>query len=300
MKTLHTSKADRVLTMKRLLVCASLLLSSYAFACPMNDLRACSQQTFELLKMRALAIQGAFGDTSFALPPTLHVKFVSLSDPARKSLRGMIHYDSEAKRLLIPRGIVISEAPMPLSSAAFYWPFYTDENLRAAYPVIEAIDNALWTVFLEEAALSNGQHWPHGNCDSADVTKRLPCRMLITAAAGFVKVRRNPIFNENRLDRIWPAQLSALARRNFSQNDSAYSDVQRFGGIMLLRPLIAEFGVPRVLAYVAGHPMEIEEDSVHSSSVRYQERAREALSAERRKGITYAQLPAQFKMDDAG
>ena len=76
--------------------------------------------------------------------------------------------------------------------------------------------------------------------------------------------------------------------------------MQRFGGIMLLRPLIAEFGVPRVLAYVAGHPMEIEEDSVHSSSLRYQERAREALIAERRKGITYAQLPEQFKMDDAG
>lgn len=283
--------------MKHLLACVCLLLSSYTFACQVDNPRICSQQIMELLNTRTQAIQGAFGDTSFALPATLQVKFVGLSDPERKWLGSTIHYDSQEKRLFIPRAISTAAVPIPLRSTLFYWPFYVDEKLRTMYPVVEAIDNALWSVFLQEAALSSGHAWPHSNCNTADAAKRVPCRMMLSAAARFVKVRRDPMFNENRLDRIWPTQFSALTKRNLSEDDSAYADVLRFGGVLLMRPLIAEFGVPRVLAYIASHPLEIEGDSMHQSALRYQERAREALSLSR-KSQTYAQLPD--RRDDAG
>ena len=146
-----------------------------------------------------------------------------------------------------------------------------------AFPIVEAIDDALWTMFLEEAALSRGYAWPHGNCNSDDLRKRLPCRMLLSAAARFVKVRSDALFNENRLDRIWPDDFASFEQRNYRYGDPAFAEVQRFGGILLMRALIGEFGVPRVLAYVAQTPLVVEDNSLRISALRYQEQARTAL-----------------------
>jgi hypothetical protein len=55
--------------------------------------------------------------------------------------------------------------------------------------------------------------------------------------------------------------------------------VQRLGGVLLVRPLVEQFGVPRVLRYIAQNPFHIENDNVRTSALQYQERARQALGA---------------------
>ena len=56
--------------------------------------------------------------------------------------------------------------------------------------------------------------------------------------------------------------------------------MQRYGGLLLVRPLIGEFGVPRTLAYLAQTPFRIEDNNVRASAQRYQDRARDALRIE--------------------
>lgn len=263
--------------MKVWITCFSLLLPSLGLACEFEHHRKCEQEIVKLLSYRSEAIQGAFGDLSVAQPAQLQVRFVGSKDPEYPALQGSMRYDAERRVLLLPRSIAGSPLPNPLRVAAAYWPFYTNDATRAAFPVVEAIDDALWTVFLAEAARSSGQAWPNPNCYSADPRKRLPCRMVLSAAARFVKVRGDAFFNENRLDRIWPDDFASFEQHNYRYDDPAYADVQRFGGILLMRPLIGEFGVPRVLAYVAQTPLVVEENSLRISALRYQEQARNAL-----------------------
>jgi hypothetical protein len=262
--------------MKQWILCASLLLPTVGLACD-YERRRCEQQLLELLSYRAQAIQGAFGDLGLALPTQLQIKFVKSKDPEHRLLGGSIVYQPESKQLLLPRSVMNARLPNSLRHTAYYWPFYQNQALRQDFPVVEAIDDALWSVFLQEAARSSGNTWPHSNCNAIDIGKRLPCRMLLPAAARLVKVRGEMFFNENRIDRIWPDDIAALDERNFRQNDPDYADVLRFGGILLLRPLVAEFGVPRVLAYVARTPLLIEDDNLRISALRYQELARGVL-----------------------
>ncbi|MET0987760.1 MAG: hypothetical protein ABW034_20375 [Steroidobacteraceae bacterium] len=63
------------------------------------------------------------------------------------------------------------------------------------------------------------------------------------------------LFNENRLDLIWPEDFTEFQRTVWLQ-DPQYADVRRYGGILLVKPLIAQFGVPRALAYVAQTPLK--------------------------------------------
>lgn len=262
--------------MKQWILFASLLLPTLGVACD-YERRRCEEQVVQLLSYRTQAIEGAFGDLSLALPAQLQLKFVSAKDPEYRLLGGSIVYDPERKMLLLPRSVAGARLPNPLRLTANYWPFYQNDTVRTTFPVVEAIDDALWSVFLQEASRGRGYTWPHSNCDAIAIGKRLPCRMLLAAAARFVKVRSDLLFNENRIDRIWPDDIAAFDERNYRQADPAYADVVRFGGILLLRPLVAEFGVPRVLAYVAQTPLLIEENSLRISAVRYQELAREVL-----------------------
>lgn len=263
--------------MKLWITCFSLLLPSLGLACEYKQQHRCEQEIVKLLSYRSEAIEGAFGDLSLAQPAQLQVRFVGSKDPEYPALQGSMRYDAERRVLLLPRSIASSQLPNPLRATAAYWPFYANDAARATFPIVEAIDDALWTVFLAEAARSSGQVWPNRNCYSAEPRKRLPCRMLLSAAARFVKVRGDVFFNENRLDRIWPDEFASFEQRNYRFDDPDYADVERFGGILLMRPLIGEFGVPRVLAYVAQTPLVVEENSLRISALRYQEQARNAL-----------------------
>lgn len=262
--------------MKQLILCATLLLPTIGLACD-YDRRRCEQQILELLSYRSQAIEGAFGELSLVLPAQLQIKIVKSKDPEHRLLGGSIVYQQQSQTLLLPRSVMAARLPNPLRVTAYYWPFYQSQTLREEFPIVEAIDNALWSVFLQEAAQRSGNTWPHSNCNATAIGKRLPCRMLLSAAARFVKVRNDLLFNENRIDRIWPDDIAAFEDRTLRADDPEYGDVLRFGGILLLRPLVAEFGVPRVLAYIAQTPLLIEDNSLRVSALRYQELARDVL-----------------------
>jgi len=119
--------------------------------------------------------------------------------------------------------------------------------------------------------------WPPTGCKSIELPSRLGCQMLIAGVDFFVHSRRARIFNENRLDRLWPADLSQLEATGWQRGDREYREVKELGGIELLKPLVQEFGVPRVFAYIAQTPFVVQENDLFKSATLYQRRAREVL-----------------------
>jgi len=259
------------------LVLIALLLPLWSLACDSESRARCKQEFAELVSYRTEAIENAFGDVFGILPHDLQIKFVTSRDPEYKTFGGAIAYDQQHKTLIFPRVVLSAKTPNPLNWAAYYWPLYQNEQYRQTYPVVEAIDNVLWSAYLQEAAKERGLSWPHKDCTSIDVSKRLPCEMVVKGIAEYVKERRSPIFNSNRLDMIWPEDFSGFRKRVWRKGDSEYLDVQRYGGILLIRPLINEFGVPRALAYIAQTPFHLEDNNLRTSALRYQERARKVL-----------------------
>jgi hypothetical protein len=159
--------------------------------------------------------------------------------------------------------------------------------------VVEVIDNVLWNAFLQEAAAARGGQWPPKECSAVDVGRRLPCEMLVKGIAENVKALRGPLFNENRVDQIWPEDF-AVFRKRVWRTDQEYQDVQRYGGIMLIKPLIDEFGVPRTLAYVAQTPFRVDENNnLREAALQYQDRARESLSIAMPIAPAVAKAPAE-------
>lgn len=256
---------------------AGILFPLLGLTCEGTDRRECKKQFRELVSYRAQAIDTAFGDLFGALPAEIQIKFVAIKDPEYALFGGREAYDLKRRTLIFPRRVLGAKMPNPLRWAAYYWPFYQSEQYRLQFPVVEAIDNVLWNAFLQEAATARGMPWPHKECGAVDVGKRLPCEMLVKSIAENVKALRGPLFNANRLDQIWPDDFSVFRERVW-RTDQEYLDVQRYGGIMLIKPLIDEFGVPRTLAYLAQTPFRVEENNLRQAALRYQDQARQALS----------------------
>jgi hypothetical protein len=253
------------------------LLPTLGFGCDLSERKACEQKIVDLVSYRSQAIARAFGDLAPALPGQVRVKFVTSKDPTHPLSSGAIAYDPEEHVLFMWRGITSAKVPNPLRLAANYWPFYEQEQVRKEFPVIEAIDGALWDAYLQEAARGRGLAWSAEDCRSVHIEKRLPCEMVVSAIARVVKMRRVPIFNENRIDRLWPEDFAGFANRNWRHEGSEYRDVRQSGGMLLVQPLVGEFGVPRALAYLARTPFHVEENNMRLSAQRYQDRARDAL-----------------------
>ncbi len=254
-----------------------LLFPLLGLACEGTDRRECKKQFRELVSYRAQAIDTAFGDLFGALPAEIQIKFVTAKDPEYLLFGGREGYDLKRRTLIFPRRVLGAKTPNPLRWAAYYWPFYQNEQYRLQFPVVEVIDNVLWNAFLQEAATARGGQWPHKECGAVDVGRRLPCEMLVKGIAENVKALRGPLFNVNRVDQIWPDDF-AVFRKRVWRTDQEYLDVQRYGGIMLIKPLIEEFGVPRTLAYVAQTPFRVEENNnLRQAALHYQERAREVV-----------------------
>jgi hypothetical protein len=275
---------------KHLIVLAGVLFPLLGLACEGTDRRECKKQFHELVSYRAQAIDTAFGDLFGALPAEIHIKFVTAKDPEYLLFGGREGYDLKRRTLIFPRRVLGAKTPNPLRWAAYYWPFYQNEQYRLQFPVVEVIDNVLWNAFLQEAATARGGQWPHKECGAVDVGRRLPCEMLIKGISENVKALRGPLFNANRVDQIWPDDFSEFRRRVW-RTDQEYQDVQRYGGIMLIKPLIDEFGVPRTLAYIAQTPFRVEENNLREAALHYQERARESLSIAMPVSPTVASAP---------
>lgn len=257
------------------LACFTLLFPLIGLSCESVNREQCKLRFSQLVTYRTEAITNAFGDLVGALPEPLEVRFVGSKELSESD--GKETYDAEHRTLVFPRRLLSAKLPNPMRAAAYYWPFYENDQYRAAFPVVETIDQLIWTAYLQEAAKSRGLSWPHKDCQSNDLGRRLPCEMLVEGINEHLKEVRAPIFNTNRLDLIWPENFADFRRRLWNKGDQTYLDVQRYGGILLIRPLIDEFGVPRALAYIAQTPFLIEDNNLRLSAQRYQERARKIL-----------------------
>jgi len=253
----------------------ALLYASAGFSCESINREQCKQRFAALVTYRTEAITTAFGDLLGTLPTALQVRFVSTDDLATTD--GKETYDQEHRTLVFPRRLLSAKVPNPMRAAAYYWPFYENDQYRSAFPVVETIDQLIWTAYLQEAAKSRGLSWPHADCTSNDLGERLPCEMLVEGINEHLREVRSPIFNANRLDMIWPEDFAVFRRGLWNKGDQGYLDVQRYGGILLIRPLIDRFGVPRALAYIAQTPFHIEGNNLRLSALRYQERAKQVL-----------------------
>lgn len=262
--------------MKSWIVLLSLFAPFVASACESTTVRTCEKQVSQLISYRTQAIEYAFGELA-VLPAQIDVKFVTQRDAEYAQFGGRLAYDREHHRIIVPRRYATAKLPNPIRQAISYWPFYQDNLYIDEFPIIGAIDNAIWSAYLQEAAQAHGVSWPHAGCTSVEVGKRLPCEMLMEGIVEFITTTRTALFNENRLDRIWPDDFADFQRRVW-RDENEYRDVQRYGGIMLVRPLIGQFGVPRTLAYIAQTPFLVEENSLRTAAMKYQQRAREALS----------------------
>nr|WP_298726462.1 hypothetical protein [uncultured Steroidobacter sp.] len=232
---------------------------------------------FDLVLMRVTAIDLALGPILDGAGEKITVDFARRDDTFFPR-DGPVAYDPDRHTLIFRRSVLSSVNRGVKSWAKAYWPYYKNDDIRALLPVIELIDNALWMTHLQEAAHRKGLSWPHEDCAALEIEKRLGCEMLVY---GVEASRRQvqPFFNTNRIDLIWPEDLQEANARGWRQGDVAYRDVQQLGGSMLIRPLIAEFGVPRVLQYIAQTPFYIQDGNVRASAERYQEQARMALTA---------------------
>jgi hypothetical protein len=233
------------------------------------------RQFAQLVRDRAGAIEAAFGQTFVPHVTELRIVLLGPEGWADAGLSGMASYVPESHTLYFSRRLQFAAAPPATYSVRQYWPWY-ERPLRDIYPVVELIDGALWTTLLTEAARERKLTWPHAQCGSHVIAERLPCEMLVEGVAGHTTHVNAPLINENRLSEIWPEDLSAIgAWRN---DDRAYQNIRKYGGYLLLRPLVREFGVARTLTYVAGTPFHIDDNNVRLSAERYQQRAQEALA----------------------
>lgn len=235
------------------------------------------QQFANLACIRMRAIETAFGALFDGRENVIRLEFVGRGD-SRYPRASMSDYDAARQTIYFRRAVLNQPSNgLPSQWALAYWPYYNDKVVREEYPVVGIIDEALWDTHLRRAAHERGLVWPHDDCGAVDIARRLGCEMLVSATAELLHSPEAPLFNENRIDRLWPEDLQEFERRAWTHNGREYREVRRLGGLLLVEPLVREFGVPRVFAYLARTPFRIENDNVRLSALRYQEQARSTL-----------------------
>jgi hypothetical protein len=227
--------------------------------------------------VRTSAIETAFGPLFNGRQLEIRLQFTTADDP-QYPRTSMSSYDPAEHTLYFRRGVLVTPPSGWYDWALAYWPYYRNELARDEYPVVGIIDEALWSAHLRQSAHEHGLSWPHADCGTVDIARRLGCEMLVTATAELSQGPASPMYNTNRIDRLWPENLKEFERRAWTHGGREYREVRRLGGLLLIEPLIREFGAPRVFAYVARTPFRIENDNVRLSALRYQERARSALA----------------------
>jgi hypothetical protein len=235
------------------------------------------QRFARLVCARSTAIETAFGALFDGREIDIRLKFVSPGDPMFPPA-SMSSYDAAEHTLYFRRVVLGMTADGWQHWALAYWPYYRSDEVREEYPVVEVVDAALWTAHLRYAAHERGHEWPHEDCGTLDIARRLGCEMLVSATTELLHSLPARLFNTNRVDRLWPEDLKEFERRAWTRGGREYGEVRRLGGLLLIEPLVREFGAPRVFAYVAGTPFRIEGDNVRLSALRYQDRARSALA----------------------
>ena len=258
--------------MLRVMLLACILLPSLSGACSVKMTMECHRLA-DLVSDRMLAITTTFGDLAPIMPQNMQVRFMKGYHPEYRLYGGKPGYDAESNTLFLPYVITANPVPDFRAEAREYWPYYSDPMLDEQYPVVQQVDAILWNLYMQEAARRSGLTWPHADCSSPDPALRLPCEMVTTGALEFVSHVQPRIFNANLIERIWPEDYSGLTEHLWRRNDRAAMDVKRYGGLLLLQPLVRKFGVPRALAYIAQTPFQVEQNNMRLSALQFQERA---------------------------
>jgi hypothetical protein len=258
---------------------ALLTLSVRVFACDSAASRCvdAEQALAALVNYRSQAIETTFGAYATPMPDEVRIQFVSSKDERFHSGLTPVALDIGQGTMAFMRGALSAKLPNPLAWAKNYWPYYNNPLYTNSFPIIASIDSAIWSAYLREAARQRGLAWPHSQCGSIDLGKRLPCEMMVAGVLGFVTSSRDVLFNENRIDQIWPSDFTDFRRRLWRREDREYIEVRQLGGILLLRSLIDEFGPQRTFVYIAQHPFDLRNENLRASAIAYQEGAREAL-----------------------
>ena len=235
------------------------------------------QRFAKLVCIRTTAIESALGALFDGHETEIRLEFVGAAD-SRYPQASMSAYDPVRQTLYFRRSVLHMPAESSFEWALTYWFYYRDDVVRAEYPVVGIIDEALWNTHLRRAAHEFGLSWPHADCGVIDIARRLGCEMLVSATQQLSHSPASPLFNANRIDRLWPEDLREFERRAWTRGGREYGEVRRLGGLLLVEPRVREFGAPRVFAYLARTPFRIENDNVRLSALRYQEQARSALA----------------------
>jgi len=230
-----------------------------------------------LVRDRVRAIELAFGETFVPAATQLQVVVLDSEAATKLGMSGIAAYAPESHTLYFASNVQYTATPPKTFATQQYWPWH-EEPLRSVYPVMELIDDVLWSTLLQESAREHNLSWPHTQCGSLDIAERLPCEMLVQGVAAHTSRIQAPLFNENRLADIWPENLAEFRSHAWRNDDRAYQNVRNYGGYLLLRPLVREFGLMRTLNYVAVTPFQIDDNNVRLSAERYQRRAEEALA----------------------
>ena len=238
------------------------------------DLSSRQQQFVSLVKTRLTAISDAFPKLLERTNVDIRIVF---QEPRRDEDPPLAHYDAMLDTLTFQRAVLGYVNDYVVSTASDYWAYYEREEIHSEYPVVEVIDDVLWKALFAEFAQQNELTWPPSGCHSTDLPRRLGCQMLVSGIESFLHSRRMRIFNENRLDRLWPSDLSELESRGWQRGDREYQEVRELGGIELIKPLVQEFGAPRVFAYIAQTPFVVQENDLFKSASQYQKQARQVL-----------------------
>lgn len=226
-----------------------------------------------LVEDRMHAITTSFGDLAPIMPQDIEVRFMRTGSNEYRRYDGQPAYDPRAHALFLPLALTRQSLPALRPATDEYWPFYTAADSQQDFVIVHKIDAALWNVYLQEAARRSGLSWPHPDCKSPDSARRLPCEMVVNGALEYVSRAQQRIFNANRIERVWPEDYAQFAARLWRKDDRNAMDVKRYGGLLLVQPLVRKFGVPRMLAYIAQTPFKVEHNNMRASALRYQEHA---------------------------
>jgi hypothetical protein len=233
------------------------------------------QRLTALVQTRLTSISDAFPTLLERTNVEMHVV---IQKPRKGEDPPLARYDAVLDTLIFQRAVLGYVYDDVTSTMSDYWAYYEHEEVHCDYPIVEVIDDVLWKALFAEFAQQNALTWPPSGCHSTDLPQRLGCQMMVSGIESLLHSRRMRIFNENRLDRLWPSDLSELESRGWERGDRQYQEVRELGGIELIKPLVQEFGAPRVFAYVAQTPFVVRENDLFKSATQYQQRARQVLA----------------------
>lgn len=279
--TQHAHRGMRAQLIKCAIVVAAMTCGTMVHAsthqCPeAASARPPEQRFARLVCIRAQAIQTAIGPLFEGRDLDIRIEFAGADDPLYPQT-SMSSYDPASHTLYFRRKVLMLAPEAWYQFALAYWPYYRDVA-RATYPLIGIVDEALWNAHLRQAAHEQGLSWPNEDCGEIDIARRLGCEMLVSATVELSQSPATPMVNANRVDLLWPEDLKDFERRAWTRGGREYREVRRLGGLLLLEPLVREFGAPRVFAYAARTPFRIENNNVRLSALQYQDGARKGIA----------------------